>query len=406
MAIAVSPWVVRALLVGAASWLLAPETIPASLAQSSRASHRLVISITGDVLPESTWAKPHDVEHLLDSVRNEFVRSDLVFLNLEEPITRSETVTPVKHLNQPGAAPDYILRARNLAIPSFLKAAGVGLVGLANNHVMDYTTEGLRETLTSFQEAALPVVGAGLKMDAERAFVFEKHGWRVALLAFSDVVPPDAQARNDAIGIASAKNPADLVTAIHRARQQADFVVLMIHWGGQGKHLITHRQRRLGRVAARAGCDAVVGMHPHVLQGIEYVGRVPVIYSLGNFAFPSRRRETRETVLAKLTFGPRQLERLDFVPVEISSSGAPRIALDRRAKEIQTHLDSFCRMFNTQVKNGKLLRAPVRQELVFDEDGRTSTRPEKGSSVPGSVRSGHVRGPREGVGRLSNIASH
>jgi hypothetical protein len=55
---------------------------------------------------------------------------------------------------------------------------------------------------------------------------------------------------------------------------EADFVVLMMHWGGQGNHLITLRQRQLARAAVDAGCDVIVGMHPHVLQGIEYMGRL------------------------------------------------------------------------------------------------------------------------------------
>ncbi len=88
-------------------------------------------------------------------------------------------------------------------------------------------------------------------------------------------------------GVASSKHEAELVRAIQHARRQADFVVLIMHWGGQGNHLITPRQRQLARQAVRAGCDAVIGMHPHVLQGAEYFGRVPVFYSIGNFAFPS-----------------------------------------------------------------------------------------------------------------------
>ena len=32
-----------------------------------------------------------------------------------------------------------------------------------------------------------------------------------------------------------------------------------------------------------AGADAIVGSHPHWLQGFEYYNNVPVAYSLGNF---------------------------------------------------------------------------------------------------------------------------
>lgn len=337
-------------------------------------SDRVVIAVAGDVLPESSWAGAQDTEHFLDGMREEFARADLVFVNLEEPITAANTVTPYKHPAEVAAGRDYVLRARNPAIPRIMKGAGVGLVGLANNHMMDYTAAGLRDTLDAFQAAELPVVGAGLKKDAERAFILEKHGHRVALLAFSDVVPNNYQATETQMGIASSKDEKDLVEAIRRARQQANFVLLMIHWGSQGKHLITARQQQLGGVAARAGCDVVVGMHPHVLQGIEHVGRVPVFYSLGNFAFASKRPAARESVLLRLVFGRSGLEAMELIPVEISSAGAPRVARGGLAKKILAHLDGLCRMFNARIADGRVARAPVRAKLIFDAPRRRSHR--------------------------------
>ena len=112
-----------------------------------------------------------------------------------------------------------------------LKAAGVGLVGLANNHIMDYMEAGLRDTQRYFLEAGLPVVGAGLKPDAERAYIFEQNGRRVALLAFSRVVPIRAKATLTSPGIASSKSDQDLANAIRAECIEADFVILMIHWG-------------------------------------------------------------------------------------------------------------------------------------------------------------------------------
>ena len=37
------------------------------------------------------------------------------------------------------------------------------------------------------------------------------------------------------------------------------------------------------RAFADAGASLVLGHHPHVVQGMEMVGNVPVVYSLGNF---------------------------------------------------------------------------------------------------------------------------
>ena len=327
---------------------------------------RVVIAVGGDVLPESSWEGAQDAFHFLDRVRAQFAQTDLVFVNLEEPITSSKQVTPFKSQSEVAAKRDYILKARNSEIPLALKQAGVGLVGLANNHMMDYTLVGLRDTLQAFHQAELPVVGAGFKLDAERPFILQKHGRRVALLAFSDVVPRNSRAMETHLGIASAKDERDLADAIRRARRRADFVVLMMHWGGQGSHLIMPRQRHLARAAVEAGCDVIVGMHPHVLQGIEYIGHVPVLYSIGNFAFASKRSAAQECVLVKLKFGPERLEEVGLVPVVISPSGIPTPAGQEQGKEILGHLDGFCRMFNTQVEEGRLIASSPRERLVYE----------------------------------------
>jgi poly-gamma-glutamate synthesis protein (capsule biosynthesis protein) len=311
-------------------------------------------------------------------MRAEFAQTGLVFVNLEEPITSSQQVTPFKSQSDVAAKRDYILKARNPAIPTALKQAGVGLVGLANNHMMDYALAGLRDTLHAFRQAELPVVGAGFKLDAEQPFILQKHGQRVALLAFSDVVPRNSGATETHLGVASAKDERDLVDAIRRARRRADFVVLMMHWGGQGSHLIMSRQRQLARAAVEAGSDAIVGMHPHVLQGIEYIGHIPVLYSIGNFAFASKRPASQECVLVKLKFGSGRLEEVGLVPVVISSCGVPTPAGQEQGKEILSHLDGFCRMFNSRVEGGRLIPSPPRERLVYASKEQKGIHPAAG----------------------------
>ncbi len=375
--------ILRALLICAVGFKLIPS-LQMLGAQKQAEMDRTVIEIAGDVLPESSWKGAQDAAYIFDGVHEEFAGADLVFLNLEEPITSSDTITPNKNQLEVKAGKDYVLRARNAAIPDILKQAGVGLVGLANNHMMDYTTQGLHDTLRVFQQAELPVVGAGLKPDAESAFLFNAHGICVAFLAFTDVVPPNYQATATQVGVASSKDENDLIEAIKRARRQANFVILMIHWGGQGGHLITHRQRELARIAVQAGCDAVVGMHPHVLQGIEYVGGVPVFYSIGNFAFPSGRVAARESVVLELIFGSHGLDQVKIIPAEISAEGAPKISEAPEGQEILLHLDRFCRMFNTLIEGGMLIHAPVREKLVYDISASQPKR--RGSRRPGRRR--------------------
>ncbi len=349
--------------------LLVAARFAAGPPQSTSPDEEISIAVGGDVLPESPWRGPQDAAHFLDALRKEFSRADLVFVNLEEPITSSEKQTSYKKPEDLASNRDYILRARNSGLPGLMKQAGVGLVGLANNHMLDYSEAGLQDTLNAFQAAGLPTVGAGLKSQAERPFVFEKRGQRVALLAFSDVVPIHAAATATQPGVASSKVSRDLVAAIQRARRETALVVLLIHWGGQGGRLITPRQRHVARLAAQAGCAAVVGDHPHVLQGIEYVGHVPVFYSVGNFAYASYRSASQEAILVRLIAGRGALRRVELVPIVISPMGAPRVAQEVRAREVWGRVDKLCRMFNTRVREGELAASTPREPLVYDRSG-------------------------------------
>lgn len=353
---------------------------PAAPSLENPEESSLVIAVAGDVLPQSPHRTFPDAKHAFDGVQEEFASADLVFINLEEPVTRSNQVTPHKNPEAVRAGLDYILRTRDLLFPEALKHAGVSLVGLANNHMLDYRVEGLEDTLRGLRRAGLPEVGAGLKPQAERAYICSKGGVRVALLAFTDVVPPQTQATNHRPGVASSKNLADLNNAVWRAHQQADFVVLMIHWGGQGNHSITKRQQEVARAAVRAGCDVVVGMHPHVLQGIQYMGRVPVFYSIGNFAYPSTGQDNSECILVKLTFVPKQLESVDIVPIEIARDGAPETVTGERAEKIFSRLDRYCRMFNTRIEGGRIMSSAVRERLVYDTSTRSERRKQRARS--------------------------
>ena len=55
----------------------------------------------------------------------------------------------------------------------------------------------------------------------------------------------------------------------------------------------------------------MIGGHPHVLQGIEYVDGKPIIYSLGDFWF---NHETKYTGVLKINISQNGLEEMSFVP--------------------------------------------------------------------------------------------
>jgi poly-gamma-glutamate synthesis protein (capsule biosynthesis protein) len=107
--------------------------------------------------------------------------------------------------------------------------------------------------------------------------------------------------------------------AVREARRQADLVVVSVHWGNEYQHLPTKRQRDIARALVDAGCDVILGHHPHVLQPVELMEadgrRALVAYSLGNFIsnqdrmyradlFPVAGGDNRDGAALRMRFEP------------------------------------------------------------------------------------------------------
>src|SRR5262249_61262643 len=78
---------------------------------------------------------------------------------------------------------------------------------------------------------------------------------------------------------------------IRRAKQQADVVIMSIHWGLRHvpKTICTYQQP-VAHAAIDAGADLILGHHAHSIKAIEvYKGKV-CFYSIGNFMTTGARK--------------------------------------------------------------------------------------------------------------------
>lgn len=62
-----------------------------------------------------------------------------------------------------------------------------------------------------------------------------------------------------------------LLEEIRRLRQENDYVIVYVHWGIERDEKPQEYQRTMGKQYIDAGADLVIGAHPHVLQGLEYI---------------------------------------------------------------------------------------------------------------------------------------
>jgi poly-gamma-glutamate synthesis protein (capsule biosynthesis protein) len=305
----------------------APTTAPAAVTSSSQPSptpaatvrRPVTLAFAGDVhfmkVPGARLARNPDTA--LGPVAAVLRRADVAMVNLETTVTTRGTPQP-KH---------YVFRAPPTAFRA-LRAAGVDVATMGNNHGMDYGLVGLRDSLAAAAAARFPVVGIG--RDATRAYapwLVSVRGQRVAILGATQVLEPGLRAAWTAgsrkPGLASAYDQARLAAAVRGARRTADTVVVYVHWGEEGNPCPTGLQRRLAHLLARAGADVVVGTHAHTLQGSGWLGRTYVAYGLGNFYWWNWFSEpNRTTGVLTLTLGTQAVQRIAWTPAVIRQ-GAP-----------------------------------------------------------------------------------
>lgn len=269
----------------------------------------ITISFVGDVLLggniESIINKI-GTKNIMSGVKDTFNESDINMANLENPITTRGIREKDKQ---------YTFRAKPHSI-RVLTDAGINMITLANNHILDFGLDGLVDTMKYADDNKISYVGAGTDLDvASEAVYIDKKDYKIAFLGSSRVVPSISwYASNNKPGVSETYNPKRLLEEIKEAKNKADIVVAYIHWGEEMKEFPVEYQRNLAKSYIDAGCDIVVGWHPHILQGIEFYKNRIIAYSLGNFVFTNA---LRDSMILKVEIAKDGLKTVRIVPVVI-----------------------------------------------------------------------------------------
>jgi hypothetical protein len=254
-------------------------------------------------------------------IASELSSADLAMVNLETAVTDRGSPEPKQyHFRAPVSAFDAV------------RAAGVDVVTMANNHVLDYGQVGLADTLDNARRARFPFVGIGRNAaEAYAPYVTTVKGVKVGIVAFSQVHELEYTwaAKENRPGVAVAVDVARAVAAVRAARAAADLVIVFNHWGQEGNGCPTGEQKTFASRLAAAGADLIVGSHAHTLQGDGWIKGTYVAYGLANFVWFGDSFST-ETGVLRLTMDGRKVVRNDFVPAMVSTTGQP-VRLDGAA---------------------------------------------------------------------------
>ena len=167
-----------------------------------------------------------------------------------------------------------------------LAAWNVGVVSLANNHVLDVHASP-RQTIDKLAAAGIRSVGAGTSADEAAApIAADVDGRQVVFLAFGWEVIECRAATAGAAGV-NPLRPSHVIASVRAARERhpGAALVCLMHWITRLELYPQPMHRQLAYRLAEMGVDAVIGCHSHRVQGIEFHHGVPIVYGLGNWFF-------------------------------------------------------------------------------------------------------------------------
>jgi poly-gamma-glutamate synthesis protein (capsule biosynthesis protein) len=200
-------------------------------------------------------------------------------VNLEGPMGEGES-SEKKLMNDPGA-------------PKALFAAGVRVVGVANNHALDLGPEGVRRTAALATAAGLAVTPALL------------NGVAITAHDLSHGVPPT------------------LAADLKAARARGDFLVATFHVTGPPTLLPRPELREAVQLALDAGASVVVAHGTHAVGPVERRGDAVIAWGLGNFAFNCDCTDQTDGLVLRVELSQGSAPKAEVIPIDAGLKGAP-----------------------------------------------------------------------------------
>lgn len=268
----------------------APSTGDNADAAAEPASGRVHFVAVGDNLPEDrigAWADAqagttgdglYDYTAIYEPIKGYIESADLAYVK-EETHCGGDDIGPAGYpsFNTTDAMADALV------------ATGFDLVGSASNHSYDWGYFGANDhSCALWKKKNVIFTGtASSEADANRIATIERNGITFALLDYTYGV--NGYEASDLPSYAVNFIDKNRIAAdVSRAREQADVVLVAMHWGTENLMEADDYQTEYAQYLADLGVDVVLGSHPHVIGPMTWLNgkdghRTLVAYSLGNF---------------------------------------------------------------------------------------------------------------------------
>ena len=305
----------------------------------------LLIGLTGDVMlgrlvNEQVSAAGYEYPwgDMLPLLRS----TDVNLANLETTLTSSDKIVP-KVFNFK-AGPDKV---------QSLKEAKIDVVTIANNHILDFSEEGMLETLSVLDKAGIMHVGAGRNIsEAAAPVIIKRKNMSLGIVGYTDNEPGwEATEAKPGTAYVSVGDIDKVADAVKKLKEQADIVIFTIHWGPNMRQRPTGEFRNFAHEVIDAGADIFHGHSAHIFQGVEIYNDKLIIYDTGDFVDdyavdPELRNDRSFLYLVEVDKkGVRKLQLIPTLIYYMQVNAARGVNYDESVERLQTLSEEF----NTEV---------------------------------------------------------
>jgi len=306
------------------------------LSGCSNGNENLTITFAGDLMLDRGTRKVIEAkgsDFLFENVNDVITSSDYVVANLECVVCDSMLI-PINKKYTFRSNREWLLSLYNHNITHLT---------LANNHILDFGKEGIRQTIFNLDKIGIKPIGYCSNSNTIcQPVLIEKNGNNMAVYSSCFLKQSISDFSFDNASILSEK------IKTFKGLHPSTLIIVCLHWGIEKEMKPTSIQMEQAHLLINSGADIIIGHHPHVVQSIETYHGKYIFYSIGNFIFDNNHSQG---ILTNLTLTKGRIDKVKIIPIKIEKS-KPEIMNAIESESFRKQIQSLSGTIELKQKDG------------------------------------------------------
>jgi len=199
--------------------------------------------------------------------------------------------------------------------------AGIDIVGMTGEHIMDAGRTPFEKTLKLYQANNIKYFAAGYNYnEAHTAQIMDLGNLKIAFLGFN-FVPPYSYGAGKTYSGNSQYTKAIMEADIAKAQYElkADFIFVDMQWTTELSQTTTPNQIKVAKATLDAGANIITGLNPIYTQGYDHFGNKIVFYALGNTLYEPYNEASRSAIMVRHIFYDKTYLGFEIIPTYINN---------------------------------------------------------------------------------------